>query len=88
MHIYLKVFLVTLALGLLTWRVAISKRSSSTSLLPPGPPGDPIIGHVRIVPPSRPELSYEKWGREFSKTLVLHTLSALLTLVRFGCYLR
>jgi hypothetical protein len=80
MHMYLQVLLVTLVLGLFTWRVATSKRFFTTSLLPPGPPGDPIIGHVRIVPTSRPELMYQKWGREFSKVPVARTPSALFTI--------
>ena len=64
MPTYIQIFVLTLIVGLLTWRVTALKRSSATLALPPGPPGDPIIGHVRVVPTSRPELAYEKWGWE------------------------
>jgi hypothetical protein len=64
-NMYLQIIVVTVALGLLAWWA--SKRSSTPAPLPPGPAGDPIIGHVRIVPTSRPELSYAKWGKEYSE---------------------
>jgi hypothetical protein len=80
MHMYLQVSLIMFALGLFTWRVVASKRFSTATPLPQGPPGDPIIGHVRVVPTSRPELSYAKWGGEFSKSLALRTLFDCLTI--------
>ena len=35
--------------------------------LPPGPPGEPILGHIRTVPTERPELYYEKLSKEYGK---------------------
>jgi hypothetical protein len=41
-------------------------RSNRSRLIPPGPPADPIIGHVRLIPANRPELTYATWGKEYS----------------------
>lgn len=37
--------------------------------LPPSPQGEPILGHLRIVPTDRPELYYERLSKEYSKTM-------------------
>ena len=42
-------------------------RKTAPYPLPPGPPGEPILGHLRIVPTERPELYYEKLSKEYSK---------------------
>lgn len=34
--------------------------------LPPGPKGEPILGHMRIVPVHNPELYYQKLSKEYS----------------------
>lgn len=34
--------------------------------LPPGPPGEFILGHLRSIPKSDTALAYAKWGREYS----------------------
>lgn len=44
-------------------------RKKSPYPLPPSPPGEPILGHFRIVPTDRPELYYEKLAKEYSRTL-------------------
>jgi len=45
----------------------LHSKSKSPHPLPPGPRGDIIIGHVRHIPASRPELTYIKWGKDYSK---------------------
>jgi hypothetical protein len=34
--------------------------------LPPGPPGEPLLGHLRIIPAERPEFQYAKWAKEYN----------------------
>lgn len=35
--------------------------------LPPGPPGEPIIGHLRIVPIESPEYAFQRWSKEYGE---------------------
>jgi len=43
--------------------------SKSPYPLPPGPPGEPLIGHLRMVPVENPQLAYMKWGEEYSMSI-------------------
>jgi cytochrome P450 len=38
--------------------------------LPPGPPPEPLLGHLRIVPTDHPEYQYTKWGKEYSSDIL------------------
>ncbi|UNI24025.1 hypothetical protein JDV02_009805 [Purpureocillium takamizusanense] len=43
--------------------------------LPPGPPGEPVLGHLRVVPAYGPEYAYMRWSREYgSDVLFLRVL--------------
>ncbi|KAJ6443854.1 O-methylsterigmatocystin oxidoreductase [Purpureocillium lavendulum] len=43
--------------------------------LPPGPPGEPVLGHLRVVPAYGPEYTYMRWSREYgSDVLFLRVL--------------
>ena len=35
--------------------------------LPPGPPGEPILGHFRVIPAVGPEHKYIEWGKQYCK---------------------
>ncbi|KAI1297494.1 putative cytochrome P450 oxidoreductase [Xylaria venustula] len=39
--------------------------------LPPGPPGEPLIGHLRVIPTEHPEIQYAQWAKEYN-TDILH----------------
>ncbi|KAE9379474.1 cytochrome P450, partial [Stipitochalara longipes BDJ] len=67
MYLLSEIFILSL-LAILFWR--FTRISSTPAPLPPGPPADPIIGHVRIVPSSRPELSFQKWGKEYKSDII------------------
>ena len=45
--------------------------------LPPGPPGEFILGHYRVVPVDAAFKQYAKWGKQYSK-LVLSLLRETL----------
>lgn len=32
--------------------------------LPPGPPAEPLLGHLRVIPADHPEYFYTQWGKE------------------------
>ncbi|TQS31570.1 hypothetical protein Golomagni_08144, partial [Golovinomyces magnicellulatus] len=38
--------------------------------LPPGPPGEPILGHLRIIPWDKPEYTYMRWSKEYNSDVV------------------
>jgi len=40
--------------------------------LPPGPPGEPILGHLRIIPEDHPEYQYTEWGKQYSERHLAH----------------
>lgn len=39
--------------------------------LPPGPPAEPFLGHLRVVPADHPEFAYTQWGKDYGSD-VLH----------------
>ncbi|KAI0433047.1 putative cytochrome P450 oxidoreductase [Xylaria sp. FL1042] len=39
--------------------------------LPPGPPGEALIGHLRVIPAEHPEFQYAQWAKEYN-TDILH----------------
>ncbi|KAI0490342.1 putative O-methylsterigmatocystin oxidoreductase [Xylaria cf. heliscus] len=47
------------------------RRRKGRLTLPPGPPGEPIIGHLRIIPTEHPEFRYVEWAKEYN-TEILH----------------
>ncbi|KAF4596650.1 hypothetical protein EYR38_008037 [Pleurotus pulmonarius] len=40
--------------------------------LPPGPPADPVIGHLRKVPPLHAELTYLEWARKYGDVVYVN----------------
>lgn len=39
--------------------------------LPPGPPADPFIGHIRAIPSSYPWKTFAEWGKRWGEYLSL-----------------
>ncbi len=35
--------------------------------LPPGPPGEPILGHFRVIPAVGPEHKYIEWSKQYGE---------------------
>ncbi|KAJ8133112.1 hypothetical protein O1611_g511 [Lasiodiplodia mahajangana] len=54
---------------LLIW-TRINRRNSKLPL-PPGPPGEPVIGHLRVIPAVHPEFQYAQWAKQYN-TDILH----------------
>ena len=61
------------SMGTILWLIAITsfilwfrqRTHKSKFPLPPGPPADPIIGHLRYIPPENPEGKIAEWSRQY-----------------------
>jgi len=57
----------------ISWSIAITciflwlrqRRYKSRFPLPPGPPADPIIGHLRYIPSENPEDKFAEWSKKY-----------------------
>lgn len=38
--------------------------------LPPGPPGEPLLGHLRVIPADFSERAYDRWSREYKSDIL------------------
>ena len=61
---------ISLALLIVYIFLINSKPNASALPLPPGPPGEPILGHLRIVPTDSPEYTYAKWSKEYKSAVI------------------
>ena len=41
------------------------KKRANGLPLPPGPPADPLIGHLRLIPPTNAEETFREWGKTY-----------------------
>ncbi|KAF4577406.1 hypothetical protein EYR36_005394 [Pleurotus pulmonarius] len=60
-----------LAAGLVSY-LALNARKKPP--YPPGPPSDPLIGHLRILPFENREVIFHAWAKEYGDIMHLHTL--------------
>lgn len=63
--------LVFVMLSIVVYTAAsIQRRNSSRLPLPPGPPGEPILGHLRVVPTDNPEYAYAEWSKAYNSDVI------------------
>lgn len=55
---------------LIVWAARRMYLSYTSLPLPPGPKGEPILGHLRIIPAQNPEFSYQKWAEEHNSDVL------------------
>jgi hypothetical protein len=56
------------------------RRQKGREPLPPGPPAEFLIGHLRVVPKEGTAEAYARWGREYGEFFFF-----LSVLFRLGC---
>ena len=54
-------------LGLSIVFYLLKKLTKNSIPYPPGPPGEPLVGHLRVIPFEAPYQSYLEWGKQYSK---------------------
>jgi hypothetical protein len=62
-----------LVVGLATWWLTsyvTARRRSKGLPLPPGPPAEPILGHLRVIPSENPGLYYQKLSKELNSDVL------------------
>ena len=47
------------------WLKRLASTSRSKLSLPPGPPADPFIGHLRYIPSENPEDKFSEWSKQY-----------------------
>ncbi|KAK3191175.1 hypothetical protein K4F52_002761 [Lecanicillium sp. MT-2017a] len=55
---------------LLLVSILLRRRRSNGLPLPPGPPGEPILGHLRVVPSYSPEFTYMEWSKTYNSDIL------------------
>ncbi|KAI0870546.1 putative O-methylsterigmatocystin oxidoreductase [Hypoxylon argillaceum] len=63
--------IITVAVLVLLLNWARINRRRSRLPLPPGPPGEPVIGHLRVIPAVHPEFRFAQWAKQYD-TDILH----------------
>jgi hypothetical protein len=56
--------------GLILYLVISKFRGRKSHPFPPGPPGEFLLGHLRVVPFEDAPTAYLNWGKEYSKLLI------------------
>ncbi|KAG9225867.1 hypothetical protein CCMSSC00406_0008395 [Pleurotus cornucopiae] len=52
----------------------LKRRTTKRPPLPPGPPADPFIGHLRIMPSDQQELVFHEWAKIYGDVMHLKVL--------------
>lgn len=50
---------------------AWTSRNSKNARLPPGPPADPFIGHLRQIPLGAQERTFAAWGKQYGERILV-----------------
>jgi cytochrome P450 len=62
-----------LIVAFVAWRISLIvsfKRRSKGLPLPPGPKGEPILGHLRVIPASNPEFYYQQLSKDLGSDVL------------------
>lgn len=59
--------LATAAVVLVTWQAKKIISKQQEPFLPPGPPADPIIGHLRLIPSKAQDIFFYELGKTYGQ---------------------
>ncbi|KAF9440307.1 cytochrome P450 [Macrolepiota fuliginosa MF-IS2] len=71
----METLIATLLLIALAWTISSRRRRTLGVPLPPSPPADPILGHLRYIPSQNPELQYTEWAKSYGDVIYLRILN-------------
>lgn len=52
----------------------LTRKNKSRLPYPPGPPADPILGHLRIMPAKDPHETFHEWSKIYGDVMYLEVL--------------
>ncbi|KAK0232280.1 cytochrome P450 [Armillaria nabsnona] len=55
--------------------------STASPPLPPGPPSDPIIGHLRMIPPQRQPNAFYEWSKVYGDVIQLRVFGRSIVIL-------
>ncbi|KAJ7488871.1 cytochrome P450 [Mycena latifolia] len=73
MSVALYYFAPLVGTAILICYVCLSRLRRS-SMLPPGPPGDPVLGHLRYMPSDQTALVFHEWSKKYGDVMYLSVL--------------
>ncbi|KAG5636180.1 hypothetical protein H0H81_008915 [Sphagnurus paluster] len=59
----------------------LSRSSKKAAPLPPGPPAEPIIGHLRMIPPNGQDVFFYEMGKRYGDVVYLKALNRTLIIL-------
>ncbi|KAL4252089.1 cytochrome P450 family protein [Abortiporus biennis] len=77
----LEICLALLALLLSLDRFLRAVRQKNSLPFPPGPPSDPFIGHLRVIPRGYNEAVYNEWRRKYGDVVYLNVLGKTIIML-------
>ncbi|TWU75198.1 hypothetical protein ED733_004920 [Metarhizium rileyi] len=61
---------IAVLVGSQLFRLLVLRRRRGHLPLPPGPPGELLLGHLRVIPTDNPEYAYMKWSKEYQSDIL------------------
>ncbi|KAH8113801.1 cytochrome P450 [Phellopilus nigrolimitatus] len=68
-HISFSLLALTICVLTLSWILSKKSQSSRRTNFFPGPPADPVLGHLRIMPADFQWLTFADWGKTFGDVI-------------------
>jgi cytochrome P450 len=66
----LRLVILSALVSAVGWTLYTHLRRGGRARLPPGPPGEPFLGHLRIIPSEHPEYQYAAWGKTYGSDVL------------------